>query len=573
MMKVGASYYPELHDKETWRRDLAAGREIGLTALRCGEFAWDFIEPRDGEFHFEWALEFLDLAAELGYDVIWCTPSATPPPRFFRQYENLGAVNLKGEAMPVGVRRNYTPEHPDYLQRCADMAEKLALNLAGHPAIVGWQIDNELAGDGFCSRGGYWTTAGFRNYLRQRFKTLDDLNAAVGGGVWGENYHDWDEIPVPGPVISVDSFPPGLKLEFQRYHSLAWQNFYHVQYIALKKGGVTRPITTNFYNFNWDVPFDLHQWKSELDCVSLGNYLEGKNESILQFAAMRSAADWKRPYWILEQKAGQQRGQNLYPDALLERLTEHLQLCRRCGVEYAIYWHLRQHTHGCEVEHGAVLNHDGRIGRVGLAIKQAIKDAGNTKMIPVRRDVGVVFDFQQHWAQRWRPGHLKWDYRTVIQEEYFPAMRKLYGEVALPGTDSIFTGEWQTLLVPHYQMDLGITGRLLELAQNGSTIILTSDYARLDKFNAARPVTLLEALTPALPIPELEMIQLDENSGYQAKDGTPANYFYAIPFGEIEIKSKTVPTHLEFNYGQGKIVILLGMFAAEDLSWILKGLS
>ncbi len=564
-MKVGASYYPELSDPKIWRRDLTTAREIGLKALRCGEFAWDYLEPADGEFNFDWALQFLDLAHELGYDVIWCTPSATPPPRFFYQYENLGAINFKGEPMPVGVRRNYTPGHPEYLQRCAQIAQKLAENLAGHSAIKGWQIDNEIAGDGFACRGGYWTLNNFRNYLRERFETLENLNCLLGGGVWGENYHDWSEIPIPDPVISSESFPPGLRLEFQRYNSEIWRKFYSVQYHALKTGGATQPVTTNFFNFTWDIPFDLHQWKNELDSVGISNYLEEENESALQFALMRSVAGAKRPFWVLEQKAGQQRGQNMYSDNLVERLTEHLKLCRNSGAEYAIYWHLRQHTHGCELEHGAVLNHDGRKGRVAKAIELAIKAVENESVIPVLNDIGLVFDIQQHWAQKLRPAHLKWDYRLVLQEEYFPAMRRAFGEVALPGSGDIAGHGWRVLVLPHYQLDLGITDLLLDLANRGTTIILTADYARLDQFNAVLPQPLLAALRPALSIPDLELIQLDEGADFQTSDGTTANRTFAWPFGEIDITSGTAPASLEFPHGKGKIIILAADFAPDYL--------
>ena len=39
-MKIGASYYPEVMPETEWAKDLEHGKEIGLSILRCGEFAW-----------------------------------------------------------------------------------------------------------------------------------------------------------------------------------------------------------------------------------------------------------------------------------------------------------------------------------------------------------------------------------------------------------------------------------------------------------------------------------------------------------------------------------------------------
>jgi beta-galactosidase GanA len=44
-MQVGASYYPEVLSLTEWARDLATGREVGLSCLRCGEFAWSALAP------------------------------------------------------------------------------------------------------------------------------------------------------------------------------------------------------------------------------------------------------------------------------------------------------------------------------------------------------------------------------------------------------------------------------------------------------------------------------------------------------------------------------------------------
>src|ERR1700761_4796114 len=156
-MKVGASYYPEVIAETEWERDLETGRKVGLSVLRCGEFAWAALFSPEGKPAWDWAHRFLDLAHRHGYEVVWCTPSATPPPYLFDRWPDLRATSHEGQVMTPGIRRHYCPSHPGYLDLCAETASRLAKEFSGKPAIHGWQVDNELAGDGFtcwCDRCG-----------------------------------------------------------------------------------------------------------------------------------------------------------------------------------------------------------------------------------------------------------------------------------------------------------------------------------------------------------------------------------------------------------------------------------
>ncbi len=567
-MKTGASYYPELYPPAQWREDLVKGREIGLEVLRCGEFAWEFIEPEDGKFEFGWIKDFLSLAGELGYCVVWCTPSAAPPPRFFKRWPDMIATDANGNRMLVPHRRNYSPAHQPYRERCREMARKLALELHDNPVIVGWQVDNELAGDGFCCWGGEPTTKAFQSYLQQKFGSLDEFNRRIGGGVWSKIYHSWDEIEIPSSIRS-SGIHPELRLEFQRYHSRVWQEFHRIQYVALKEGGVTVPITTNFYDMNWDIPFDLREWRPELDTVGIGNYMEGELENQFQFALLRNIAG-DRALWVLEQKAGQQKDQNYYPDNPAARLSDHLRRCREAGAKYAVYWHLRQHSHGCEMAHGAVLNHDGRIGRIGRAVKQAIEATSDITPVSLRKDAALLFDYQQHWVLKRRRSISERNHRQILQDNYFAAMRSVYGTPSIIGADDLDDTGLRLVVIPHYQLDLGITGKILACAERGATVVLTADYAIFDDCGAVKPVPLLDALRPELPVPDLELIKLADNSVLMTSDGLNGSSFYTVPFGQIDITPGETPSHTIFQYGSGKIIILNSGFDSKELEQLFE---
>lgn len=63
-------------DKSLWRDDLRRMKENGIFTVRIAEFAWNKIEPAEGEFTYEFFDEFLDVAEEEQMKVIFGTPTA-----------------------------------------------------------------------------------------------------------------------------------------------------------------------------------------------------------------------------------------------------------------------------------------------------------------------------------------------------------------------------------------------------------------------------------------------------------------------------------------------------------------
>lgn len=76
---LGTCYYPEHWDESLWRDDLKRMLENGIEVIRIAEFAWSKIERYEGVFNYDFFDRFLDVAADMGMKVIFCTPTATPP--------------------------------------------------------------------------------------------------------------------------------------------------------------------------------------------------------------------------------------------------------------------------------------------------------------------------------------------------------------------------------------------------------------------------------------------------------------------------------------------------------------
>ena len=79
LMKIGVYYYPEAWPSNQWARDIANIKSMGLEFVHMGEFAWVFMEPREGEYSFDWLERNVQLCAGQGLKVVLCTPSPAPP--------------------------------------------------------------------------------------------------------------------------------------------------------------------------------------------------------------------------------------------------------------------------------------------------------------------------------------------------------------------------------------------------------------------------------------------------------------------------------------------------------------
>lgn len=216
-MTMATCYYPEHWKEELWTEDLDRMLNIGITVIRIAEFAWNKIEPEEGRFEFGFFDRFLDLCEQKGMKVIFGTPTATPPAWLTEKYPEVLNATKDGVLYRHGGRRHYNYNSPVYQELSARIVEKEAEHYGKHPAIVGWQIDNELN----CETNEFYSaadSAAFRVFLKERYGTLEALNEAWGTVFWNQTYTDWKEIYVPRTVLNM-GINPHQHLDYYRFLS------------------------------------------------------------------------------------------------------------------------------------------------------------------------------------------------------------------------------------------------------------------------------------------------------------------------------------------------------------------
>ena len=83
-----------------------------------------------------------------------------------------------------GFRHNHCYTSPIYREKTAIINGKLAERYANNDAVIMWHISNEFGGDCHCDL----CQADFRLWLKDKYKTLDDLIKAIDDYIYYYNY-------------------------------------------------------------------------------------------------------------------------------------------------------------------------------------------------------------------------------------------------------------------------------------------------------------------------------------------------------------------------------------------------
>ncbi len=384
-MEFGVSYYPELISADQWGRDLDHMAEHGLAVVRFLEFAWSRFEPSEGLYDWEWLDRFLEMLRERQMTAIVGTPTASPPPWFSRQYPEAGCVMGDGQRLGYGSRRTLCVNHPVYRHFAEEVARRLGERYGEHPAVIGWQIDNELIGperrEFLCHCPScQWR---FRDWLKHRYASIEALNEAWGLGFWSMAFSDWGEVITPQRTQC-----PGYVLDAYRFYSDSQVAFIKLQRDALRQNIDDRQFVCHNSTGIFDRGIDHRAYARAQDETGWDAYTGAAaagHDARAPFAGLahdlfRSSLD--KPFWVFETNTDQRQ----YPAYLAEM--------RARGARGIIYWHWRQHRSGVEQNNPALCDHAGRPNLERLAMLRRVHDRLRDDRLPEsidRRQAAVLF--------------------------------------------------------------------------------------------------------------------------------------------------------------------------------------
>ena len=486
-ISLGTCYYPEHWDKSMWKDDLRRMKENGITTVRIAEFAWNKIEPQEGVYTYEFFDLFLEMAHEQNIQVIFGTPTAAPPAWLAEKYPEILNCRKDGVHFRHGMRRHYNYNSPVYQQYCANIVEKVATHYGLHPAIIGWQIDNELN----CEINEFYSesdTLAFREFLKKKYQTLDNLNQAWGTVFWNQTYISWNEIFVPRVTVQ-NSANPHLMLDYRRFISESTIQFCKMQCDIIRK--YKKPndfITTNGIFDNLDNHRMMDECLDVYTYDSYPNFAFGLDEKTCH--DKMKDRKWSRnlmevrsvcPHFgIMEQQSGANgwdtRMETPAPKPGQMMLWTMQSIAH--GADYISYFRWRTCRFGTEMYWHGILNYDNRDNR-RLAEVQRIWE----RVQKLEGVAGAVYEAKvgllRDYDNRWDAATDRWHERIVQVSE-----KAIFEAAQLTHTplDSVYLTEltdiedlckYTLLFYPHPLIADEKTGELLKAyVQQGGILIL-----------------------------------------------------------------------------------------------------
>ncbi|WP_194820754.1 beta-galactosidase [Micromonospora sp. S-DT3-3-22] len=411
----GAAYYHEYQPYERLKTDLDLMAAAGFTVIRVGESVWSTWEPEDGQFDLDWLQPVLDGAHERGISVVLGTPTYSVPPWLARRYPEIAGELRTGERMGWGGRQEADYTHAAFLFHAERVTRAVVARYADHPAVIGFQVDNEP---------GLWL---FRNHgvfqrfvddLRRTYGSVEALNREWGLVFWSNRLTTWADLWRP----EGNTHPQ---------YSLAWRRFQArltTEFIAWQAGIVREyaspgQFVTTCIDYGRPAVED-DELAARLDVTAGNAYYEPQDALTLPDPRTPPPDRVGNGAWTIHQHADRMWSSRQEPFLVTEtnanhRIAPHSRaaydgqwrqaawaLVSR-GAQMIEYWHWHTIHAGAETSWGGIIPHSGRPGRAYREIARIGQELGTAGdlvagLIP-DADVTLLHSLPTRWLMQEHP--------------------------------------------------------------------------------------------------------------------------------------------------------------------------
>lgn len=528
-MLHGGDYNPDqwLDRPDILEEDIRLMKLSNINTVSVGIFAWSTYEPEEGKFNFGWMDQLLDRLHQNGINAILATPSGAKPAWMARKYEEIRRVNKEGRREPQQGRHNHCMTSPVYREKVTIMNTKLAERYGKHPAVAMWHVSNEFGGDCHCPL----CKQKFREFLKNRYKTIDALNDAYWSRFWSHSYGSFDEID------ALDGSVHALMIDWKRFTTHSMTDFMLHEMKPLRAITPNIPITINMMGF-----YDgLDYWKMapHLDLVSWDAYPGWHRGPVHETAAWTAfthdvyrALKQGKPWLLMECTPSNVNWQGVSP---LKRPGVHrlsgLQAVAH-GSEGVLYFQFRKGRGSYEKFHGAVVDHAGHentrtfreVAELGADLAKLKDIVGTT----TPAQTALIFDWDNRWAINAEAGpRLEGkDYHKTCFDFYFPLWKRGVACDVIDEGESF--DKYKFLIAPMlYMIKPGVGEKLAKFVENGGTLITTymsgyvneTDLCFLGGFPGGKDSALRKAI--GVWAEELDVLNDDEKQKVVMLPGNP----------------------------------------------------
>lgn len=477
----GAAYYPEYMPYDRIETDLKMMKEAGMNVIRIAESTWSTLEPADGIFDFSYIDKVLNMAEEYGMEIIIGTPTYAIPSWLEKKDHDVMAVTAKGREA-YGHRQLMNLWNPTFRAHAERVIRKLIAHTADHPQVIGFQIDNETKHYG---NTGEQVQSMFRNYLKEKFQTIENLNQAFYLAYWSNSIHDWEDLPDMRGCVNA-----GLYAEFEKFRRklaaeyLAWQADIVREYKKPYQF-ITHNLDFEWKKFGADIAQDGYSYGVQPDinhyeaarCLTIaGTDIYHPTQDELTGAEIAFGGDSIRSlkddnYLVMECQAQAFKYWTPYPGQLRLHAYSHL----ASGADGIMYWNWHSIHNGYETYWRGLLSHD-------LSVNPAYEEAcifGNEwknigdKLIHLKKQnqVAVVIDNHSLTALQWFPIDKDLSYNDVVRWMY-DSLYEMNIECDVVDVNALDISRYKIIITPALYSASEMTLQKLEqFVENGGVLV------------------------------------------------------------------------------------------------------
>jgi len=481
---MGVAWYPEQWPESRWEEDLRLMEAADLKVVRIAEFAWSRMEPSEGHYDFDWLERAITLAAKHHIVSVLGTPTATPPAWLTQKYPETLRAEPTGQRVTHGNRAHASSTSPRYREFCRRIATQMAMRFGHNPNVVGWQIDNEY-GYALMSYDDV-TRQQFQDWLKAKYKTLDNLNGHWTTSYWSQTYDNWGEIPIP-----IGEHNPGLMLEWKRFVGFTWTSYQQNQIDEIRKDAEPRQfITGNFMGF-FD-GFDHYPITEPLTFASWDDYVgTGHVDPAYNGLAHDLTRGFKREnFWVMETQPGAVNWSPL--NNFLNRGEARAMAWQAIGhgADDVNYWQWRSALNGQEEIHGVLVGPDGTpvpfYDEAAQTAREFAKVESSFRDTAPLSEVALLYSYDSHWAIQFQKHTEKYDDIGLLKS-YYRALRQISQSVDVVSAYAPLDG-YKLVAAPSLNvLPRDLADHLLEYVRNGGHLVLGPRSGMKDEFNALLP--------------------------------------------------------------------------------------
>lgn len=468
----GGDYNPEQWPESVWDDDVRLMQEAHVNIATVPVFGWVHLQPNEETYTFEWLDRVLDRLHAGGISACLATATASVPAWLDQKYPDVLRVDQNGVKLKHGGRHTFCPNSANFRRLSAALARRMAERYKTHPALLVWHVSNEYGNYCYCDK----CAEMFREWLAERYGSLEEVNRRWYTAFWGHTYTDWSQIETP--TTNGERSMQALLIDYDRFQSESILACFAAEAAVLREVTPEIPITTNLMGaFK---PLDYHRWAKEMDIVSWDSYprkYARPAEIAFSHSLMRGLKEGQ-PFMLMEQTPSQQnwQAQNALKRPGILRLWSYQAMAH--GADTVMYFQWRRSRGATEKYHGAVVEHVGtsepRVFREVAALGAELAQLGSRTLggrAPAQ--AAILFDWDNWHAVEYSSGPSV-DLKYVPQcQSFFAALHRLGipTDIVSPAAD---LSKYKLLIAPVlYMVKPGVADRLEEFTERGGTFLTT----------------------------------------------------------------------------------------------------